>query len=101
MDEFVNGCMRLSGQANSIDMATLISDTRRLMTKVSRHMKLLHNKVDGMRSSVIPSTTMATLHCCQMASSMDKMFSQLFVSTSAIVGSLHITEPQFKTRRRI
>merc|ERR1719487_2750365 len=76
--EFVNGCMRLSGHANNVDMATLIEENRTLIGKVTKHMKKLHQKVDQITSTALPGVTLASLRCCQHVNALDMKMSEWF-----------------------
>jgi len=56
--EFVMGCMRLQGGAKNIDVATLMYENKRMMTKWTAFMDYVEEKLDELKAHV--STTIST-----------------------------------------
>jgi len=52
MDEFVLGMMRLKGLARSIDLATLLQETKKLHLHVTALSKFTENRLDNLDASI-------------------------------------------------
>merc|ERR550534_1334455 len=50
--EFVMGCMRLQGGAKNIDVATLMYENKRMMTKWTAFMDYVEEKLDELKAHV-------------------------------------------------